>query len=152
MGVLEKYQKALQIDVNALDIESIEQPAKFMEFALLSIDAEDERDRVKREREVVYAEAEERIRINAAANDTKLTEAMVKAKVTVDKDVEAVEQKYLQAIKKAKILNAAVSAFEQRKKAVEQICNLYGLGYFSQPRTGSDAKSKMAKEKLKASK
>ena len=149
-SMIEKYARELEIDVNALDTESVEQPARFLEYALLAIDAEDERDRIKRKREVIYAEAEERIRKVAAVNGDKLTEAMVKAKVTVDGDVDAVEAELLAASKKAKVLNAAVSAFEQRKKSLEQVCNLYGLGYFSQPRTGTNAKTKIASEKLKA--
>jgi hypothetical protein len=150
--ILEKYAKELTIDLNALDTESIEQPARFMEYALLAIDAEDERDRTKRKREVVYAEVEERIRAIAAANGEKTTEAAIKAKVTMDEDIEAVEMEYLVSIKRAKVLNAAVSAFEQRKKSLEQVCNLYGLGYFSQPRsTGvTNAKSDYAKSKLQS--
>jgi len=150
--ILEKYAKELTIDLNALDTESIEQPARFMEYALLAIDAEDERDRTKRKREVVYAEVEERIRAIAAANGEKTTEAAIKAKVTMDEDIETVENELLVSIKRAKVLNAAVSAFEQRKKSLEQVCNLYGLGYFSQPRsTGvTNAKSDYAKSKLQS--
>lgn len=150
--ILEKYAKELTIDLNALDTESIEQPARFMEYALLAIDAEDERDRTKRKREVVYAEVEERIRATAAANGEKTTEAAIKAKVTMDEDIETVENELLVSIKRAKVLNAAVSAFEQRKKSLEQVCNLYGLGYFSQPRsTGvTNAKSDYAKSKLQS--
>lgn len=149
-SVLEKYAKELAIDLDALDMESVEQPARFLEYALLAIDAEDERDRIKRKREVIYAEVEETIRKTAVVNGDKITEAGIKAKVTTADEVEAVEQEFLAASKRAKVLNAAVSAFEQRKKSLEQVCSLYGMGYFSQPRTpgATDAKAKIAKAKL----
>lgn len=148
------YVKDLEIDKNHLDDECLEQPGRYLFWAEKLVDAEDERDRLKRKREVVYAEAEERIRIEADVSGEKITEAKVKAKVVLDAEVDKVESEYIEACKKAKLMSVAVEAFQQRKKSIEHLVSLYGLGYYSQPNGGTREKTVKSKvvEKLNTKK
>lgn len=139
------YEKDLAIDKNHLDDECLEQPAKYLYWAEKLVDAEDEKEKLKRKKDVVYAEAEERVRIEADLNGDKITEAKVKAKVILDSEVEQIETEYTAACKKAKLMSVAVEAFHQRKKSIEQLVQLYGLGYYSQPNGGTKEKAAKAK-------
>ena len=148
------FQSDLTIDKNHLDDECLEQPGKYLKYAELLVEAEEERDKLKRKRDVVYAEVEERVRAEAEDSGEKLTEAKVKAKVVIDKVVAGVEDELLKATTKAKLLAVGVEAFQQRKKSIEQLCSLYGLGYFAQPKgkAVTETKSKMISEKLNTKK
>ena len=137
-----------------MDDECLEQPAKYLKYAEMRVEAEEERDKLKRKRDVVYAEVEERVRAEAEDYGEKLTEAKVKAKVVIDDAVNAVEGELLKATTNAKMLAVGVEAFQQRKKSIEQLCSLFGLGYFSKPKGKgvTETKSKMINEKLNSKK
>jgi urease accessory protein UreF len=147
------YMQDLTIDKDQLDEEWLKQPSIFMLYAEQAALAEDARDRAKRAAEVIAAKADQEIREKAALEGEKLTEAKVATRVATHPEVEEAERRVLETNKNAKILGAAVRAFDQRKKALEKLCDLYTQGYFSAPRSdgvekGTRNQERKLKEKL----
>jgi hypothetical protein len=142
------YMKDLEINKDRLDAEFLRQPIVFMQYAEQAALAEDARDRAKRAAEVVLAQVDQEIREKANIDGEKLTEAKVAARVAMHPEVEAAEGRVLETNKQAKILGAAVRAFDQRKKSLEKLCDLYTQGYFSAPR-GDGAEKSTAEQNRK---
>jgi hypothetical protein len=141
------YMQDLTIDKDQLDDEWLKQPSIFMLYAEQAALAEDARDRAKRSAEVIAAKADQAIREKAALEGEKLTEAKVATRVATHPEVEEAERRVLETNKDAKILGAAVRAFDQRKKALEKLCELYTQGYFSAPRSDGVEKGTRNQEK-----
>jgi hypothetical protein len=143
------YMQDLEIDQHKLDQEWLRQPTVFMAYSEAAVMAEDERDRCKRALEVAVAEADQSIRKAALDAQEKVTEAVVAHRVTLHPSVDAAERSFLEANTKAKLLAAAPRAFDQRKKALEKLSELFIAGYFSAPRGDKTEKtSKIMNEKL----
>ena len=144
------YQKDLEINKDALDEECLNQPSLFLHYAYMANKAEVDREKVKRKRDVVYAIVDKEIRDAFEQSGEKFTEAKIKSLVVTHERIAEVEGEYLDALEDAKILASTRDAFEQRKKSIELLCSLYGLGYFSQPRSKSitDIKSDAVNKKI----
>lgn len=143
------YIKDLEINEHKLDQEWLRQPSVYMAYSEAAVMAEDERDRAKRALEVAVAEADQSIRKAALDAGEKVTEAVVANRVTLHPMVDAAERRFLEANTKAKLLAAAPRAFDQRKKALEKLSELFIAGYFSAPKGDkTEKKSKLQNEKL----
>lgn len=127
------YNADLQIEKHSLDEEWLKQPALFMRYAEVSADADEARDAAKRQLEVQRAIADSEVRQAAEDAGEKLTEAKVAVRVALSSAVAEAEALYIKACKEARLLSAAVKAFEQRKKALENLAALWSQGYFSTP-------------------
>lgn len=130
---MSEYTEKLFIDRDRLDREFLQQPAIYMEYAQQAAEADDERDAAKRRVEVVRAEVDQEIRERAAVAGEKITEAVVAARVLLDPRTEKAEAQLRKATLDAKVLGAAVRAFEQRKKSLEKLADLWCQGYYSTP-------------------
>ena len=73
----------------------------------------------------------------------KVTEAVVANRVTLHPTVDVAERSFMASNTKAKLLAAAPRAFDQRKKALEKLSELFIAGYFSAPK--GDKTEKTAK-------
>jgi len=133
------YEAELEIDPDALDVEWLEQAARYMRWSKLSADARSNRDRAKEAYDVTVAT--EAIKIRAKPESfglVKVTEAGIQELITVSEEVQAAKNELLATQHNADILFAAVSAFEQRKSALENLVKLAGQGYFSTPQVPRD--------------
>ena len=143
------YMQDLEIDQHKLDQEWLRQPSVFMAYSEAAVRAEAERDHAKRCLDVAVAEADQAIRKAAADAGEKVTEAVVANRVTLHPSVDAAERSYMASNAKAKLLAAAPRAFDQRKKALEKLSELFIAGYFSAPKGDKTEKTaKLQNEKL----
>jgi len=129
------YKKDLEIDKFNLDEECEKQPRKFAIWAEKYIEAKRERDKIKQRIKVKRAEVEKNIRQtpeNYGLNG-KMTEAMVKAEIELQKEVQELENELIEKNYKVGILEVAKEAFQDRKKELENEVGLYIGNYWSTP-------------------
>lgn len=131
---METFKDELAIDPNALDVECIEQPEKFFRVAEQAAEAKREVDRCKLALEVTEAELDNDIRANPAKYGiSKVTENSLKAALKVTEAY----QKAAEALSNAKyendMLQSATSAWDQRKRMLENLVDLFGKQYFAGP-------------------
>jgi len=143
--------EGLKIDKLALDEEWELQPIKFIEAAEKSVKAQEYRDACKRALEVEMAECEDKIRRDPSAYlaSEKPTEAAIKSAVVLDQRVQEAQDKLQDAVTGAKILDAVVQALDQRKKALENLTQLFLAGYYSRPYIPEEAKEQARERRHK---
>jgi hypothetical protein len=130
----------LSIDQNLLDREWLNQPRFFFRYAKMLADARMAFEQAKANLKVVAAEADQKVRIRAAKLEEKVTEAIVFATVQRREDYRDAEQAVFTAKHNMDVLDAAVTALEHRKSALENLVRLHGQNYFSTPRADGDNK------------
>ncbi len=128
----------LEIDQNLLDKEWLNQPRFFFRYAKQLADARMAFEQAKANLKVVAAEADQKVRMRAAKIDQKLTEAIVSATVQRRDDYREAEQAVFTAKHNVDVLDAAVTALEHRKAALENLVRLHGQNYFSTPKADGD--------------
>jgi len=149
------YKKELEIDIYNLDKELERQSVLFMKYAEAEVDASDERDRKKRALDVLRADLDKEIRSKDPKKYgiEKFTEAAIAGLILTDERYKAAELEFLEKNKRTKLLGSAKEAFEQRKRMIEKLVDLYISGVYSVPRQrkSEDAKEGTAshKENLK---
>ncbi len=138
-----------EINLNRLDVEWVNQPKLFFEYASKLADAKREVEEKKAEVEITKAELSKAIREAPENFDiVKITEALVTSTILLQKDYQEVNQELIDVRHSADILQAAVSALDHRKSALERLVSLHGQNYFSPPQaSGENAKS--AKDEMK---
>lgn len=133
------YHEDLQINENKLEIEWQEQPLKYKQYADAWADAENERVLSKSNLEQVSADIAKHHRNNPPVDDkgkpAKLTADALKELVTTDEKVIEATKHYNEATYNANILKNSKEAFEQRKKGLEKLVDLWGMKYFGTPKT-----------------
>ncbi len=131
------YHKDVEIDITNLGNEWVEQPSLYLYYAEALADAIDTRDRAKQKLEVDSAELDQGYRKHwdELHPDTKMTETALKANILQDK----VYAKSVALLNKAShnvnLLTSARSAFEHRKKALENLVSLHITGFHSNPKS-----------------
>lgn len=118
------FIEQLKIDDNDLNTVCKMQPVLFAEWAKLSVEAADERERGKLLVEQTYANIDKEIRRIASESGIKLTEKQIESQIITNEDYIRVQKEYLEKSKNAAILQIAKQAFEQRKSMIEMICRL----------------------------
>ncbi|HUU41396.1 MAG TPA: hypothetical protein VMW42_10685 [Desulfatiglandales bacterium] len=136
------------LDKNDLVTEWTNQPRLYFEYARQLADARQKLERAKAEADIVKAEVDLAIRADPVKYGyEKLTEALISSLVIQQKPY----QEALKAIRvkkhKMDILQAAVSALDHRKSALENEVKLHGQNYFATPKA-TDEVSKETMEDL----
>jgi len=131
------YHKDIEIDINNLEGEWIEQGSRYLYYAEALADAMDTRDRSKQNMEVVSARVDLLLRKswNEKYPDLKMTEASIKSTILLDAHYKKALDLYNKAHHNVNLLAAAKSAFEHRKKALENLVSLHITGFHSSPKT-----------------
>lgn len=142
------------IDKNILDDEWIDQPKRYFRWALQLEDARADFEYVKAEFEVVKAEVELAIRNDPgnvdydlpadAVEKGKVTEKMVAAALLQQDEYKKAQQAVFTAKHRVGVLQAAVTALDHRKKALEKLVDLHGQKYFASPRASENSRDAMA--------
>jgi hypothetical protein len=125
----------LSINKHRLDDEWLAQPQRMMDVIELAAHEQTRLDRQERELDVVQAEIDARVRANPSHFGLdRVTEAGIKNAVQRSERYAKVYDRWVRLRERVNVLNGAVRAFDQRKKALECLVQLHGQGYFSDPR------------------
>lgn len=146
------FQNDIKIDHDALDVEFVKQASLYLKYSEELALAKDQRDRLKERVDVVKAEMDGMVRRNPAVYDIeKITETTVYSAVIQSKEYEEANKKYLDARLNAELIQAAVSALEQKKYALESLVKLLSMNYFAGPTEARDLSSEV-KNRIEARK
>lgn len=130
------YKNDLQIDTSDLEGEWTEQPSHYMYYAEQHADAVLLKDRRKQRLEVVFAELDTEYRKKwERISDQKMTEQAIKSKIYTDDRYKKAQRLLNKATHDVNILASAKTAFEHRKKALENHVTLLVTGFHSEPKT-----------------
>lgn len=143
MKINNSYKDDIKIDRNNLEEEWVNQPKKFIEWAEKEIDAQWERDRAKEKLDLVRAELDSAIRKNPklyGITAEKITEAAISNAIIQEKKFKEASETYLEKVREAKIMGVAREGFDQRKKALEKLTDLFLSQYWAEPRQGKVTK------------
>ncbi len=124
------------IDINRLDEEWVNQPKIFFKYAAELADARRRVEEAKAELDIVKAVADKDIRQEPASFGLpdKITETLISNTVIQHPKYQEALKKYQIKKHKADILQAAVSALDHRKSALERLVSLHGQSYFASPK------------------
>lgn len=134
----------LKIDKYRLDEEWVNQPKMFHVWAVKTADAGKRVDESKARLELTRAGLDRKIRNDPRAYDIdKVTEKGIEATILMDESYRDDMQILIDRRHDLKILEAAVAALEQRKRALEKLVDLHGRDYFAEPRASSESRDKV---------
>lgn len=123
------------IDKSALDEEWSGQPELYNEYAVKLANAKRNLEFRKSQLNVIKAKVALDIRRNPSDYGIpRVTDKIVESLVTVDPKVQKVARLLAKAHHSVDIIQAAVTALDHRKKALEGLVSLHGQNYFSTPR------------------
>jgi len=124
------------IDINNLDKEWINQPKIFFKYASELADVRRRLEEAKAELDVVKASLDKAIRENPASFGLpeKITETLISNTIIQQSEYQEALKIYRIRKHKVDILQAAVTALDHRKSALERLVSLHGQNYFAAPK------------------
>jgi len=123
------------IDKYSLDVEWEKLPGLYDKWAREFVEAEYERDKAKEQLDVVRAEIDTEIRKRIGeGKSNKMTEAAISNTIILNKRYQQASNNYIDSVKAAKILDIARRSFENKKKSLERLTDLFLVGYWAEPR------------------
>jgi len=148
------YAEEITIDPFNLDVELVEQPARFLKYSRLLAKAERRVRQAEEEIKVIRSELVFRAHSQGErvlGKNVKVQGQTVEAYYRLDKQHKRVKDELDKAMYKRDILYAAVQAFRQRKDALQELVRLHGQDYFSKPMTTATGElaDRIGKEKEK---
>jgi hypothetical protein len=137
------YENDIKIDCDQLDLEWLDQASTFMKYARNAAGCRKYLDEVKEKLDLVKAELDQKIRKNPKKYKIeKITEPVVSATIIQQEDFKVVNKEYMEAKYELDIAQAAVSAMNQRKEALENLVKLHGMQYFAGPKVPRELRQK----------
>ena len=134
-----RFQKDKEIDPNRLDLECVLQPERFFYWAQAAVEASSEVDKAKLKLDVTQAKLEMECRQKPEDfGIAKATENAITAGVKSSEKYQEAWNDYIEARKESKLLDAAVTAMEQKKRMLEVLITLHGQQYFAGPSVPRD--------------
>ena len=128
-------ESLISIDENALDREWCNQATRFYDTAVQLADARAELATQKTTVDLVEAELSLKIRTSPSQyTDVKITESVIESLVLTRPAYQQAMTDLDTARHKVDVLQAAVSALDHRKSALENLVKLHGMSYFAQPK------------------
>jgi len=129
------YKKDIKIDPEDLEGEWIEQGSLFLYYAEAHADALHARDMSKSKLDLTYAKLYSDIKKNWEKHfDAKPTEPAIKEFILNTPTYQRVERKLIDDSREANIMLAAKTAFDHRKRALENLVSMRISGFHSEPR------------------
>jgi hypothetical protein len=135
------YYEDLEIDEYLILQEWKAQPGLFMSYAEESADAQKEVDDLKDKMDLLEAQISLEIREGTYTRtppNIKMVEGTVSSLITTDPRLIDLKSAYNTAKRDAALMKKAEVAFEQRKKALENIVVIQGRQTFAEPRDKTD--------------
>lgn len=131
---MREYKADIFIDVDDLHNEWLYQPALFMYYGERHSDAVEIRDLHKHKLDVLEAQLILKYKRDwSTYSEDKMTDSGVKAFVAQDPEYSAQAKEVIQANHAVNICAKAVSAFDQRKRALENLVSLNNAGFHAPP-------------------
>lgn len=154
------FSADVEIDPNALDVEWMRQSSLFYKYGKMLAKARDEMDRAKSNVDLEEAKTSLVVRENPekyVSEGLKITEGVISSVIESLPNVINAKKEYDSARYEFNLIQAAVSAMDQKKAALENLVRLNGQAYFSSPSVPRDLnkewenkqKSKQTNEKIK---
>jgi response regulator RpfG family c-di-GMP phosphodiesterase len=135
------------VDESRLVEEWIAHPQRVYEYAQLAADIRAKLDELKRRDEVIRAETSLSVRRTPEAYGlTKVTEGLIESIVVTNSDVLESAQDITDCKHKLDLAMAAVTAMENKKKALECIVQLHTTSYFANPRNPKSIEAEIDRE------
>lgn len=136
-----KSKAFLAIDLSQLEKEWQAQPELYEEYAHKLADARLDLEEEEAKLKVLVAEWDQKVRNKPAKYKIeKESEAAYKNAVAGRPEIQEQEKIIRDGKHRVAILQAAVTALDHRKKALEKLVDLHGQNYFSAPRAKGAAK------------
>ena len=139
------YQKDLKIEVDALDIEWVRHPQKYMSYCEMAARANDLVRKRKGDLELVDAKIDKEIRETAEGTKEKVTADAIKNKIIADERHLKALMDYNDALYQAELLSSAVKAMDSKKVALQEAVRLWAGAYFAGPKVPRDIKKEVEK-------
>lgn len=149
---IEEFRGFLKIDRDNLDEEIEQQASLYYTVASEAARVQSRADKIENQLKRVSAGIDADVRKKADKKGEKLTENMVKARVSQHDDHKTLSKDLLKEKRRFDQLSALSEAFKQRSWMLRELVNLYVSGYFADsavrgPR--EDAKGRRAERNLK---
>jgi len=129
------FKEDLKLDQYALDKCALEQPELYAHWAIQWADAVNDRDRSKDRLTLAKSECDEDIRKRPREfgwiADKSPTEAFISSAISGHPTYIEANEEYMDACHEVNVLSVAKEAFEQRRKMIEVLAQLYMSNYFS---------------------
>ena len=126
------YKDDLKIDINSLEVEWENQPSNYIYWAEQEVIAQEERDRLSRNLNLVKAEQDAKIRSKPEKYGIeKVSEGAISARVLRTPEYIKAEKLHAEAVTRAKKMAIAVAAFDHKKRALSKLTELLIAGYYS---------------------
>lgn len=140
------YEKDVTIDVEALDVEWVEQSRLMLQYAKHAAKMKLEVDRAKERLDIVKAELDKAIRISPEDfGIIKLTESFVTSTIITQRGYMVANEEYLNAVYESNMAQGAVRAVEGKKTSLENLVKLHGQQYFAGPSVPRDLSKEWAR-------
>lgn len=130
------FVASLKIDKYALDTMSVGQPELYATWGINWADAVNDRDRNKDRLSLIKSECDNEIRQSPSEfgwtkNDKPPTETFILSAIARHPAFIEANEDYLASCHEVNVLAVAKEAFEQRKRMIEILVQLYSSSYFS---------------------
>lgn len=127
------------LDEGRLDEEWINQPKLYHRYKVALADARKVHEQAKAARDVTAAEVDRSVRLNPGQFGLeKLTEPSIEKAILISKKYQSANRAVIDAKHAVDVLEAAVDTLEHRKKALENLVQLWLANYFSKMKTPKD--------------
>jgi hypothetical protein len=135
------FNEDIKINENDLEGEWLEQASLFLYYAEAHADAMYLRDRAKSKMEYTYSKLYANVKNNWDKYfDSKPTEAALKEHILSHKKYKEVEKEFIKATKDVNMLLNVKTAFDHRKRALENLVSLRISGFYSEPKNRANKK------------
>lgn len=129
------FKQDVKLDQYSLDKCALEQPELYAYWGEQWADAVNDRDRAKDYLSVVRSDCDEEIRKDPRSygwiNEKAPTEAFIASAISGHENFKSANDEYLAACHEVNILAVAKESFEQRRKMIEVLVQLYVSSYYS---------------------
>lgn len=132
------YERDLDIDESALDVEWLTQAGKMFKYCRLQAEAQRDMTLAKERQEYAEATINKLVRgdpdkYGVQAGSRGVTEDAIKAAVRTHPEYQKAVEEYIDAKYEYDVVSGAVRSFDHRKAALEKLVQLFGASYFAGP-------------------
>lgn len=137
------YQRDLQIEIDALDLEWIRHSHKYMLYSEASARANDIVRKKKNDLEVTDAKLDQEIRIASEGEGKKMTADAIKATILADERHIKALIEYNDSLYQAELCASAVKAMDHKKTSLQNLVQLWAGSYYAGPKQPRDIKKEL---------
>ena len=142
------YKEDITINKNDLVNEWQNQASLYLKYAELAAEAIEERDNAKNHLEVVYSKLDYEIRTNWSVYlKSKPTEVSIKQWILRQKKYRKAQNILTKATKNVNMYQAARTALEHKKHALQNIVQLMVSGFYAEPKAPKSTREQELKRR-----